>query len=340
MLNKDVSEQPLSQKPRRSQRKLAVVVIGALLLLFFGLLISPWLRDVSNAYAYQEPPEVAAISSQLAMTSKGRFLFKASQPELLNRDSFNQRCQQFEQGTSILGCYSSGKIYIFDIDDEKLEGSVIVTTAHELLHAVYERLSSTDRAELEDQLDKVYQDIKSPDLEKRMDMYARNEPGQKYNELHSIIGTEVADLPPELEEHYGTYFNDRQQLVAYELEYRKLFSDLEDQARALQQWLSSKQLVITQQMSEYEAGQAAYDRANRQLQSDSRSLDRTDEAAVNDYNRRVDQLNYQRSQLISQSSYINQLIDQYNRKVEEFNRINDKAKGLFDSMNSQPIQSI
>ena len=41
-----------------------------------------------------------------------------------------------------------------------------------------------------------------------------SEPGQRLNELHSLLGTEVAHLSPALERYSHRYFHDRQGIVS------------------------------------------------------------------------------------------------------------------------------
>ncbi len=54
--------------------------------------------------------------------------------------------------------------------------------------------------------------------------YKKTEPGQIANELHSILGTEIADLSPELEQHYSKYFNNRANkiILKYKLNCKRL----------------------------------------------------------------------------------------------------------------------
>lgn len=51
-------------------------------------------------------------------------------------------------------------------------------------------------------LEKEYRKNSDAEFSKRMDYYKRNQPGEEYNELHSIIGTEFADISPQLEDYY------------------------------------------------------------------------------------------------------------------------------------------
>jgi len=58
-----------------------------------------------------------------------------------------------------------------------------------------------------------------------MEFYARAEPGERVNELHSIIGTEVGELSPALEAHYAEYFGDRAALYALHAQSNGVFEE-------------------------------------------------------------------------------------------------------------------
>jgi hypothetical protein len=57
--------------------------------------------------------------------------------------------------------------------------------------------------------------IKDENLQKRLEGYAKTEPGQQNNELNSIFGTEYSKLTPELETYYAQYFKNRGMIVAW-----------------------------------------------------------------------------------------------------------------------------
>src|SRR5690606_38163618 len=119
----------------------------------------------------------------------GVFYFRATHPEIASADEFNQDCPRQEANSPILGCYSTGHIYIYDITNDALDGIEEVTAAHELLHAIWDRMSANDQQRIGGLLRSTYATISNKELKERMDYYQRNEPGQFENELHSIIGT-------------------------------------------------------------------------------------------------------------------------------------------------------
>ncbi len=112
--------------------------------------IYDWLR----LRGYDPPSAVVKLADQDGMKDYTRHLFYLNRPQLLSDvSSFRQACTQSEN-TIVLGCYHPGEdgIYIYDVQDPKLSGVEQVTAAHEVLHAVYERLSDSDRQSLDRQL--------------------------------------------------------------------------------------------------------------------------------------------------------------------------------------------
>lgn len=79
-----------------------------------------------------------------------------------------------------------------------------------------------------------------------MAYYDRAQPGSRSNELHSILGTEHADLGSEPEAHYARFFSDRSRVVVLHTKYNQRFIDLEQQVTALQAKLKQQRAVIEQ----------------------------------------------------------------------------------------------
>lgn len=187
--------------------------------------------DAVSYYQYQPSSEVSAIAKRTTMNDMGKFYFFASQPSVETAQTFRQKCTVQEVGSAILGCYANNRIYVYDVTDAQLDGIKEVTAAHETLHAVYQRLSDAERTRIDKLIESEYakhQNDKS--LTDRMGFYARNEVGERDNELHSILGTEYSDLSPELEAHYAKYFKNRQVVVDMHVKYAAIFTDLKQKA--------------------------------------------------------------------------------------------------------------
>ena len=217
----------------KNRNKKIIILVLLMALVFF---INKNKRDLSDRYiAWRNPPTFAVmdIADKTGMSSLGRRIFFASLPSIDNAEELNAHCSEIETTMIILGCYTKGRIHVFNVRDDRIADAKYVTSAHEMLHAAYVRLYRDEREMVNSLLEEAYHDAsKNDDLRDLMAEYARAEPDQRHNELHSILGTEYADLSPELEKHYARYFTDRQKIVDMAAKYRKVFKNLEtEQAR-------------------------------------------------------------------------------------------------------------
>lgn len=222
-------------------------VIAAVLLLNRQMII-----DQISVWQYQPTAEVANIASTAAFSDNGRFVYYASQPRIESTQLFNDACGRTEQSTAILGCYSSDRIYIYNITNEKLAGIKEVTAAHEMLHAAYQRLSDADKKSVDALTEAEYNTLKNDQkFAERMAFYARAEPGERDNELHSIIGTEVASISPALESYYKRYFTDRQKTVTLYTKYSAVFKQIDERSTQLSASLKTLGVKIEQATNQY-----------------------------------------------------------------------------------------
>lgn len=189
--------------------------------------------DAIQYHQYKPTDSVRQIADDAGLTDDARYMFYVSHPAIESSAAFNEHCQRREADSPILGCYSANRIYIFDITDERLTGIKTVTAAHELLHAVYDRLPDSEKRQVQGLLEKAYESGTNSDLEARMDYYEKTEPGQAYNELHSIIGTEFESISPELEAYYARFFKDRKALVRLHEQVDSKFKSLSEEADSL-----------------------------------------------------------------------------------------------------------
>ncbi len=177
---------------------------------------------------YKPAANVAAIESRISLTEYAKGILYRSDPRIDNKTEFNIDCQT-KPGDLELGCYYRNHIYVLSIDNQSLSPEMDVVTAHELLHAAWERLSSSERRQLGSELEAVYANLNNSDLKSRMASYAQTEPGEQDNELHSILATEQATLTPQLEAYYARYFVDRQTIVAAHQQYSNVFDSQRQQ---------------------------------------------------------------------------------------------------------------
>lgn len=193
------------------------------------------------------------------MSDQGRFLFYASEPSILASPQFGQQCPvATEKTATILGCYAAQRIYVYDVTNSELDGIKDVTAAHEMLHAAYDRLSGPERQRVDTLVENEYATLKKdPNFAARVKLYDSIEPGQRDNELHSIIGTEIATISPELENYYRRYFKDRSKVTTLQQRYSSVFTQLQNQSAELIKYLNNLSDTIGTEESDYNTRVAA-----------------------------------------------------------------------------------
>ncbi len=187
-----------------------------------------WIHDASIAANEPLPADVAAIAAATGMSREGELIYRASTPVVEPETEFTEHCSV--EGGAVLGCYAAGEIYVYDVTDERLAGTVEVTAAHEMLHAAYERLDEAERARV-DALIADYVATIPDDAPVRDDM-ALYPDEQLADEWHSRLGTEFADLPAELEAYYARWFDDRSLVLALFETANALFTQIEAASRS------------------------------------------------------------------------------------------------------------
>lgn len=209
--------------------------------------------DAIQYSQYTPTATVKDVADRAGLTNDARFTFYATRPSVETSSTFNQHCQRKEADSPILGCYASDRIYIFNVTDERLKGIKAVTAAHELLHAEYDRLPDSEKKRLQPLLQAAYKKVANSDLEARMKYYEKAEPGESYNELHSILGTEFTSLGPELENYYKQYFKDRTALVTLHQKVEQTFNSLSEEANSLVNQIEKLANTINTDTKQYNA---------------------------------------------------------------------------------------
>lgn len=331
----------VSPSQQSSQRRGRKAGIASLAVLFLMIAASVWVVynrqfvvDLVTYWQYEPNASVVELADRSDMTDKGRFIFYVSKPSVDGKKTFNKVCERKESGMAVLGCYSKARIYIYDVTDKKLDGIKEVTAAHEMLHAAYERLHSFEREKVDKLIEAEYQKLKSnADYAERVAFYDRTEPGARYNELHSMIGTEIASVSGELEAHYAKYFRDRSVIVDLYDDYSGEFKRLEAEVKALSAQLDALKVKLSTSTDQYEAD-------INQLNTDIRQ-----------FNERANRpggfttpsaFTAERSTLIARSdaiarsqAEINGIVTKYNEIVEQLNSIVTQSNSLYKSIDSQ-----
>lgn len=286
-----------------SNKKQLSVLFSLLIIPLIALVIY-WQRlaifDAWRLYNYEPPAEIVALADQTKMKQAARRLFYVYHPAILDKKLFNMYCRENEF-TIVLGCYRSRMgIYIYDVQDERLDGIKQVTAAHEYLHAVYERLSSEEKKRVDALTDAVAKSLTSQRLIDTINLYKEKDARVVPNELHSILGTELRVLPKELEDYYAKHFSNRLAIVEFSEKYEKAFDEREKQIEA-------------------------YDAQMNELKSQIETLKNSLDAEDNQLN--AERVKVENSQ--SQSE-----VDAYNARVAKYNRDIDRVRTLVDQYNS------
>ncbi|MDQ3123556.1 MAG: hypothetical protein M3Q14_02650 [bacterium] len=313
------------KKPFLASLLFSVFLVG---LFSIGWIFRQDIYDYIRLIGYTPSNEIIALADDTTMLGDSRRLFYVNRPALTDKTEFNEHCREDERSI-VLGCFISGEgIYLLNVDDRRLEGIEEVTAAHELLHAAYERLGN-DQGKIDALVQNAYQRLTNDRVKDTVELYRKQDASLVPNELHSILGTEVRDLPSELETYYARYFENRSKIVALSEQYEQAFTDRRNQVRVYDEQLASiksriesLQSDLTSLNSNLRNQQAEMERLRAQDQNDAYN------AQVPIYNSRVNQYNQDLDKLQS-------LIVRYNDLVKKRNDIASEEAELVEAIDSR-----
>ena len=298
---------------------------------FFVLSNQRGIRDYFAAQNYKPDSEILKIENKIKPTTNAKTIFYASNPKVEDSEEFNKNCKNREEDSAILGCYKLGKIHLYDVKNSKLDGIKEVTAAHELLHAIWERMSLGERDKIGKLLNAEYERVKDVDFEKLMQSYDRTEPGERINELHSLIGTEQLEISKELEEHYAKFFKNRREIAKIYQSYNKNFKDLKNRSEALTTELEKMKPEIEQSTKKYSENSKELEEDIAEFNNDAKTGKYETQAEFNADRakllRRIRNLETSRLK-------INDLVNSYNSKINELNEVSVQQNELYKSINS------
>ncbi len=290
--------------------------------------------DWARLRNYNPPAAITALASDDTMTGYGRHMFYINHPAVETKAAFNQDCpNNGGEQTIILGCYRTHQmgIYLYSVSDPKFDGVEEVTAAHEMLHAAYERLGQSDKNYVNGLLMDYYRHgLHDKRLLDTVASYQKTEPNAVVDEMHSIFGTEVPNLPPKLEDYYHKYFKDRSQVTAFAAKYQSVFTarKLEAQQLLTQIHFDEQQLVNLKNQIDSMEHNLEVERQNLEPERHSG----TDAAT---YNAQVSAYNQQVSVYRGLVASYNQLIIEHNDLVNQYNAINVQTSQLLQELNSR-----
>lgn len=311
---------------------IAVIAVGVWMLLHWQAVNDWW-----KLRGYTPPSAIAALASDDTMTTQARHDFYVNHPALEGKSEFNQHCSSNSEHTIVLGCYVGNQngIYLLQVSDLRLNGVEQVTAAHEMLHAAYDRLNSSDKKRVDAMLLDYYRHgLNDPRIEANLKIYQKTEPGNVVNEMHSIFGTEIAKLPAPLEQYYKRYFTDRAKIAAYAQSYQAEFTSRQAAVKAYDNQLSG----LKQQIQAAES-----DLKQRQTQLTSMQAQMNEERSdgnIGSYNQNVEAYNSQVDSYNAEVQSLKELINEYNAIVNERNSVVLQEQDLAQAIDSHAPEAV
>lgn len=316
--SKDIPQKSKSKKIRLGFLVILIAIIGS------AYLVRQRIYDAIRLYNYHPPAPIALLAREDTMNAYTTKVFYVNHPKLISTVQAFRRACPIDKQNIVLGCYYVGQrgIFIFNVNDPALAGVQQVTAAHEVLHAIYARLSNKARNQLDQELNAYYKHgLTNSRVQAEVKIYQKTEPGSVYDEMSCTFGTEIANLPPALNKYYQQFFNNRMAIVNYEKQYQAAFTSRKNQIKADDQQLAimkksidALQLALTTQLNQINAQRA-------QLQS-------TPPQNNANYNRKVIVFNENVSGFNLEVNRLKAKIASYNQLVIARNKI----AGTFDSL--------
>lgn len=309
-----------------------LVVLGVVVFVAANFVDFSAVSDTFAGLNYHPSEEMSVLIERDNLTKTGMRILRASRPELLEASEFNTKCYSgVERENSVLGCYANNDaIYLYDIQNEELNGIKETVLAHELLHAIWHRMGISERRALYEDIDKVY-DAHTDELGQHMTGYRDDE---HYDELHSVIGTQISSdqLPDSLRKHYAKYFNEQSKIVSYYNAYNGKFQKLEQRAKELSEKIDANREEIDRLTNDYETESADLLKNIQSFNARAENGGFSDSAS---FFAERNELVYRQNKLSEDFENLNSLIDETNELIGEYNNSVIEVGNLYDSVNSR-----
>lgn len=283
---------------------------------------------------YTPSAAVAQLAADDGMTPEAKHLFYVNHPTIAANTTFTSHCPAGGEKTVVLGCYVSPDrgIYLYSVTDSRLQGVEQVTAAHETLHAAYRRLSSGERKKVDAMLVDYYEhDLTDQRIKDTIAAYKKSEPNDIVNEMHSVFGTEVPNLPAPLEQYYRQYFTNRATITNFTAQYQSEFTSRQTQVSQFDAQLASLKMQIDQDEAQLDSQRSAIATQSAQLQQFKNAGQISAfNTAVGSYNAAADNYN-------NLLGVVKGLINQYNDIVDARNAVALEEQALTKALSAQAL---
>lgn len=325
----DITDEVRQENRRQVRREVVAVLVVTAVMLAVNFLVQSWtVRDLFAGMWFRPSEQMAALTEDLELTSTGKRILKATQPALEAKESFNEHCDSHKVELSLLGCYTEGKIYVYEITEEKLAASNKVTLAHELLHAAWERMGAGEQQEIRELLEEVRRGNEEW-FQTELTAYAE---GEQMEEVWTRAGTKLRELPEALEEKYARYFQNRLGIVEFYEEYQAPFWELQERNEELRKLIFAMKDEIERERDAYLVAVAELDAEVEEFNecAEEAGCFGTDE----EFEAQRSLLETKRADLLAERERLNAKIDENNARVEEYQANQMMLGELTDAMNS------
>ena len=318
---------------RPTSRFLLLLILLGMFATFLGALYRRDILDWLSLRNYTPSPSVVSLASNDAMTASATKYFYVNHPNIDEKPAFVANCNSQTEQTIVLGCYHGNQrgIYILSVTDPRLRGVEEVTAAHEMLHAAYDRLNASERTRVAVLLKDYYNTVHDQRIRDTIEAYKKSEPNDVVNEMHSVFGTEAAQLPPELEAYYQRYFKNRSIVVGYANDYAEEFASRQKQVVAYDAQLQALKYEIDANNLSLSNQRDSLSNQRTQLESDRSGGD------ARAYNARVDAYNSAVAAYNAKIVTTKQLISNYNVLVGKRNAIALEEQALAQALSGDSV---
>lgn len=250
-------------------------------------------------------PEVAALADQMTLTTSGREVFFRTEPQLVG-DEILTLCagahgtdadpapsaspaEGEPEGAVTMGCYRTGtdEMYLFSPSDERLAGFTVTFAAHELLHAVYGRMTPEQRQEVDALVAAETARIPVDDpVLAQIDASVGGDESRRANEQFAYLGSQVqleGGFSPALEALYAETFADRAALVAVHRASIAVLDGVQAEVDAAWARVVDAETAAGQARAQWNADQGWYGQALEQYNRDLAQYEATPEAERDSY---------------------------------------------------------